>query len=146
MEAAAAEVIRLPALPAALGRRWRAVLGAEVGSYLPEDAQGGKKAGQVHRSGEPPPPPFPCWELIHRRPGGRRHFGHLLAISSACFSSCRLNCILVALIRACVFKEVELVRGPQREPTRTPALVLDGEGRALEIPAHWPEHPASCTA
>lgn len=87
------------------------MLGAEVGSPLPGGSQGGEKAGQVARSGGPLPPPSPCWEHAPRSssPGGGT-----LATSSAC--SC--FCVLVTLIKACVFEEAGLgEESSEREPT-----------------------------
>lgn len=73
-----------------------------------EVARVGRK---LARSGGPLPPPSPCWE---RAPRSSSPGGGTLATSSAC--SC--FCVLVALIKACVFEEAGLGEGSsEREPT-----------------------------
>lgn len=113
--------------------------GWEVNSHLPEGGRAGRKLGRW--TGATPLPPAGNVSVEAGGAGGTLAPFCLLVLLQA-------YCFLVALIRACVFKEVGWAGGAsEREATRVPApsAWCRWRGESLEfLPTGWA--PASPTA
>ena len=91
---------------------WRCASGRAGLLCLLEDVQGGKKAGQVGRRA--PASAFPLLEAHTQVPMEDELLWPPLG-DLFCLLLYRAHCVLVVLISACVFKEVELAEGGLRQ-------------------------------